>query len=160
VHPDFPLPDVDEPLSRPFWTAAARGELAIPRCNHCSRWVWYPAEQCRWCGSAGLEWTSTSGRGTLFTWTVVERVLLPQYVDLVPYVAALVALEEDPMVRIVTRMVGVSPAELVADMDVEVVFRPIWFGDPAKSVVAPLFMPAGMTGAEGRTSKLEAGQLA
>jgi uncharacterized OB-fold protein len=90
---------------------------------------------------------------------VVERVLLPQYVDLVPYVAALVALEEDPMVRIVTRMVGVSPAELVADMDVEVVFRPIWFGDPAKSVVAPLFVPAGMTGPVGSSSRLETGRV-
>jgi hypothetical protein len=74
-------------------------------------------------------------------------------------VAALVALEEDPTIRIVTRMVDVSPAELVADMDVEVVFRPISFGDPAKSVVAPLFVPAGMTGPVGSSSHLEAARL-
>jgi uncharacterized protein len=159
VHPDFPLPNVDEPLSRPFWAAAARGELAIPRCKNCSRWVWYPAEHCRWCGSSSLEWTPTSGRGALFSWTVVERALLPQYAGLVPYVAALVALAEDPTVRIVTRIVDVAADELVADMEVEVVFRPISFENPSRSVVAPLFVPAGMAVAVATSAKLEAGRF-
>jgi uncharacterized OB-fold protein len=90
---------------------------------------------------------------------VVERALLPQYAGLVPYVAALVALAEDPGVRIVTRIVDVAADELVADMDVEVVFRPISFEDPSKSVVVPLFVPAGMAVAGGTSAKLEAGRF-
>ena len=42
----FPLPDVEHPLTRGFWDAAARGELAIPRCADCGRWNWYPRERC------------------------------------------------------------------------------------------------------------------
>jgi uncharacterized OB-fold protein len=147
VHPDFPLPDVDAPLGRGFWAAAARGELAVPRCDRCARWVWYPTQDCRSCSSSELTWTTTAGRGTLFSWTEVRRALLPEYSGLVPYVAALVALDEDPAVRIVTRMVDVDPDALVGDMPVKAVFRPIWFGDPATSVVAPLFVPTSVVGA-------------
>lgn len=90
---------------------------------------------------------------------MVERALLPQYAGLVPYVAALVALAEDPTVRIVTRIVDVASEELVADVDVEVVFRPISFEDPSKSVVVPLFVLAGKTESVGNSPKLEAGRF-
>ena len=146
MHPDFPLPDVDALVGREFWAAAARGDLAVPRCDRCARWVWYPAQECRWCGSLELTWTTTAGRGSLFSWTEVHRVLLPEYAGLVPYVAALVALAEDPAVRIWRRMVDVEPDTLVGDMPVKVVFRPIWFGEPTRSVVAPLFVPASVPG--------------
>ena len=43
---DFPLPDRDDPLTSGFWAAAARGQLAIPRCVTCGRWVWYPEPAC------------------------------------------------------------------------------------------------------------------
>ena len=39
---DFPLPDVDDPLTAPFFAGAARGELVIPRCDACDAYVWYP----------------------------------------------------------------------------------------------------------------------
>ena len=43
---DFPLPDVDDPLTAPYFAGAARGELMITRCEACERYVWYPDEQC------------------------------------------------------------------------------------------------------------------
>src|SRR3989442_1333144 len=102
----FPLPDVDDPLTAPFFAAAARDELAIPRCRQCRRYVWYPKEHCPFCGSpsgrepkasggreSSLLWEAVSGRATLFTWAVVRRAFLPAFADRVPFVTALVALD-------------------------------------------------------------------
>src|SRR4051794_18472561 len=100
----FPLPDVDEPLTAPFFAAAAADELAIPRCRDCDRFVWYPKDSCPGCGGP-LEWTAVSGRGRLFTWAVVRRAFLPAFADRVPFVTALVELDEDPSVRLCTYLV-------------------------------------------------------
>jgi uncharacterized OB-fold protein len=69
-------------------------------------------------------------------------VLLAEYEGLVPYTSALVALEEAPHVRIVTRMVDVDAADLVADMHVEVSFRRLRFRGATRDVLAPLFRPS------------------
>ncbi len=142
MHPDFPLPDTDWEPARPFWDAAARGELSIPRCDACGRYVWYPKPECPTCGGDGLTWTAVSGRGHLFSWSVVRQAFLPQFAGLVPYVPALVALEEDPAVRVVTRMVDCEPDDLQIDMPVSVVFRELSFPDLDKRVMAPFFVPA------------------
>jgi len=135
---DFPLPDVNDPVTAPFFAGAARGELLIPRCASCGEYVWYPAEACS-CGGTP-EWTRVSGRATLFSWAVVQRAFLPAFADKVPFVTALVALDEDGSVRIPTYIVDADPASLVADQPVEVEFRPLSFSTvPGKSVVVPMF---------------------
>src|SRR3954466_11285022 len=101
---DFPLPDVDDPITAPFFAGAARSELTVTRCTDCLDYVWYPQEKCPSCGGA-LEWAVVSGRGTLFAWAVVRRPFLPAFEEMVPFVSALVALDEAPMVRIVTYVV-------------------------------------------------------
>jgi len=134
----FPLPDPAwEPL-RPFWEAAGRGELAIPRCTACAAFSWYPADACRRCGGAGLRWTATSGRGTLFSFAVVRRALYAPFAPLVPYATGLVALAEDPAVRLVTRLVDCDPEALRVDQPVRAVFRPLTVGS---EIVAPFFTP-------------------
>ncbi|MGZ4676078.1 MAG: Zn-ribbon domain-containing OB-fold protein [Acidimicrobiia bacterium] len=139
---EFPLPDVDDPLTAGYFSAAARAELAIPRCGACGRWVWYPEAACPDCGGA-LAWTATSGRGTLFTWVVVERAFLPAFAEMVPFVTALVALEEDPAVRIVALVVDAEPASLRAGLAMEVDFRPLRFPTvPNHEVLVPMFRPA------------------
>jgi len=139
---DFPLPDVDWPPTHEFWAAAARGELAVPRCDACGRLVWYPDGTCRFCGGHAFTWTRVGGRGRLFSWSVVRRAFIPQLADAVPYVPALVALDEDPAVRIVTRMVDCDPETLRIDLPVRVVFRPLSFAGVNGEVMAPLFVPA------------------
>jgi hypothetical protein len=142
---DFPLPDVDDPVTAPFFARAARSELVIPRCESCAAYVWYPRDACPHDGGA-LTWMPVSGKGTLFSWTVVQRPFLPAFADKVPFVSALVALDEDPAVRIVTYLVDVDPAELRADAPVEVVFRPLSFSTvPDRAVVVPMFrlVPGG-----------------
>ena len=136
---DFPLPDVDDPLTAPFFAGAARGELVITRCDGCGDYVWYPQDACPRDGGA-LAWTAVSGRGTLFSWAVVRRAFLPAFADRVPFVTALVALAEDPAVRLCTYVVDAAPEDLVADAPVAVSFRPLEFTTvPGRSVVVPMF---------------------
>jgi uncharacterized OB-fold protein len=136
---DFPLPDASEPLTAPFFEGAARGELVIPRCAECGDYVWYPQDSCARDGGA-LTWTPVSGRGTLFTWAVVRRAFLPAFEDRVPFVTALVVLDEDPAIRLCTYLVDTAPEDLVADVPVAVTFRPLEFTTvPGRSVVVPMF---------------------
>ncbi len=142
----FPLPDVDEPLTAPFFAAAARDELAVPRCERCNTFVWYPKESCPQCGGP-LVWSVVSGRATLFTWAVVRRSFLPAFADRVPFVTALVALDEDPSVRLCTYLVDTDPdAPLVAGTPVRVTFRDLTFPTvPDGAVRVPMFtvVPSG-----------------
>ena len=138
---DFPLPDTEWEGTRGFWEAAAREQLAIPRCSGCARFQWYPRERCRVCGGSELPWTAVSGRGTLFSWAVVRRALVPAFADQVPYVSALVALVEDSAVRVVTRLVDCAPEALRAEQPMRVVFRPFVFPNVTRRVIAPMFTP-------------------
>ena len=137
---DFPLPDVADPLTAEYFAGAARGELVIPRCEACRRWCWYPEARCPACGSDAFAWTTTRGRGRLFSWAVVRRPFLPAFADLVPFVAALVALDEDPAVRVVTYVVDASPTSLAPELPVEATFRPLQFPTvPDREVIVPMF---------------------
>ena len=138
----FPMPDLDWEPTREFWAAAQRGELSIPRCASCDTYQWYPPESCRCCGSQDLAWTPVSGRGTLYSWAVVRRGLAKPFAAKVPYVTGLVALDEDPAVRIVTNLVDCAPEDLRMGMPVRVVFRPLSFPDTPGEITAPMFIPA------------------
>jgi uncharacterized OB-fold protein len=134
------LPDRDFEATRGFWEAAARGQLAVPRCAQCSRRVWYPQARCPDCGGTDMPWEPVSGRGTLFSWVRVTRALHKPLAERAPYLTGLVALEEDPRVRIVTNFVDCEPGDLRMDMPVEVVFREI--ACEGERVVAPQFRPS------------------
>lgn len=138
---DFPLPDTDWPPTREFWTAAARGELSLPRCDGCQRLVWYPDGACRRCGATAVTWTVLAGRGRLFSWSLVHRAFIPQLAGDVPYVAGLVTIDEDPAVRLVSRIVDADPEQLRIDMPVRAVFRPLRFPGVTRTVAAPMFAP-------------------
>lgn len=139
---DFPLPDVHDERTAPFFAGASRGELVIPRCDSCEAWCWYPATTCSRCSSELFTWTAVSGRGRLYSWAVVRRAFLPAFADKVPFVSALVSLEEDVAVRIVSYVVDCDPAALVAGQPVQAVFRPLSFSTvPGRSVVVPMFVP-------------------
>ena len=141
MHADFPLPDIDWEPTRELWAGAARGALLITRCDACARYVWYPETPCRYCGGTSLTWTAVSGRGRLFAWSVVRHAWIPQVADRLPFATGLVALEEDPAVRLVTCIVDCAPEALRCDMPVHVVFRPLQYPGIERTVVAPLFAP-------------------
>ena len=140
---DFPLPDLDDPRTTEFFAGAARGELVIPKCDSCGELCWYPERACPRCDGETFTWTPVSGRGHLYSWAVVRRAFLPAFEELVPFVTGLVALDDDPAVRIVSYIVDCEPEVLAADQPLEVVFRPLSFPTvPDRSVTVPMFVPA------------------
>ena len=136
----FPIPDLAFEPTRPFFEAAARGELRMPRCGECRRFQWYPPERCRECGSRRLAWEATCGGGTVFSFAVVHRPLLREFAPLVPFATGIVTLSEDPRLRLVTRFVDCDPARLRIDLPVRAVFRPLGYPQIADwTVVVPFF---------------------
>jgi len=142
MHPDFPLPDITWEPTRGFWEGAARGELRITRCDACGRFVWYPEPPCRHCGAGQFTWTRVSGRGALFSWSVLHHAWIPQFAAQLPFVTGLVALEEDPAVRLVSYIVDCPLEALHCDMPVSALFRPFRYPNCAAEVVAPMFTPS------------------
>ena len=138
---DFPLPDVDDPLTAPLLRGRGARRARDPAVRHVRRVRLVSAGRVPARRQGGpLTWTPVSGRGTLFTWAVVRRAFLPAFADRVPFVTALVALDEDPAVRLCTYIVGTPAEDLVADAPVAVTFRPLEFTTvPGKSVVVPMF---------------------
>jgi uncharacterized OB-fold protein len=84
------------PITRPFWEAARKHVLSLQRCDKCAEYVFYPRGLCSHCGSAELTWTEVSGRGTVYSFTVARRPTMVGFPDEVPYVIAIVELDEGP----------------------------------------------------------------
>ncbi len=80
-----------------------------------------PAAVLPVCGSTSTSWTEASGRGTVYTFTVVHRSGVPGYRDALPYVIAYVELEEGP--RVMTNIVDIEPDQVRSEMPVTVVFH-------------------------------------
>src|SRR5262249_61935217 len=91
VLPPLPEPGPD---GREFWDGCRRHELRLQRCASCDRARFAPRPACPWCGSLRAVWFTASGRGRVFSWTVVHRPTLPAFVPMLPYAAGLIALEE------------------------------------------------------------------
>lgn len=117
------LPEVDAPELVPFWEGCRAGELRIPCCGACAKFVWYPQMSCPACGGEDLRWTKVSGRGRLFTWVRVHRAFLPGFEKRVPYTTALVELEEDPSVRLAAMLDETVATPLRVGLAVEVTFE-------------------------------------
>lgn len=131
--PRKPLPR-PAPESVPFWEAAKNHRLELPRCNACGKFWFPPSQSCPHCLAADFTWTPASGRGTVFSFVVFHRVYHPAYEGEVPYVVALIALEEGP--RMLSNIVGIPPDQVRCDMPVKVVFD-----DAADGVALPKFTP-------------------
>src|SRR2546425_11167999 len=69
-----PVVDAD---SAPYWAAVERGELAVPRCERCVTYVFYPRAHCPVCRSTDLTWTTLAGTGTVYSLTVSRRAPSP-----------------------------------------------------------------------------------
>jgi uncharacterized OB-fold protein len=129
---DLPIP-APTALSQPFWQAAREGRLALQRCDNCGAYRWTPQILCTRCQSEGYAWTEVSGRGEIYSFTVVHRAPTPGFS--IPYVVAVVALAEGPLM--LTNIVGCEPDEIYIDMPVVVAFEPL-----SESIHAYRFRPA------------------
>ncbi len=114
-----PLPAL-EGLAGEFYAFCKQGELRFQRCGACKAWRHVPREMCAECGSFEWAWERSSGKGTVFTWTVAARPLHPGFKDAAPYAPVVVEMEEG--VRLLSEMSDCAPDELEIGMPVEIVF--------------------------------------
>ena len=114
-----PLP-IPSDISRPFWDGLREGVLRVQRCRGCGRHVFYPRNFCPHCLSEGLEWVTASGLGKLYSFTVVRRAMHPAFQENVPYVFAIVELDEGP--RVTANVINCSPESLRVDMPLRAVY--------------------------------------
>ena len=135
LHPDYPLPDLDDPVMRPFWDGAREGKLVLQRERE-SGVVHWPPKPLYWKGGGRLEWFAASGRGEIYSYVVGYEPFLPAFQHLLPLIMVLVALEEGP--RLVGYMVNCTPEEMRFGMRVRVVFKRL-----TERVTLPVWAPAG-----------------
>jgi 3-hydroxyacyl-CoA dehydrogenase len=96
------------PENRPFWQAAEQGRLLLKHCRDCSQLHFYPRARCPFCMSDRTDWVESSGRGTLYSFTIVPKAPTPT-------APAIIELEE-----------GVRLTSVVLDADVNA----LAIGDP------------------------------
>ena len=123
------------PETAPYWEGCKAHELRIPYCLECSKHFFYPRPYCPDCLSDRVEWRTVSGKATLHTYVISQRAA-PGFEDETPYVIAVVKLAEGP--HLMSNVVNVepTPANLPADLPLEVVFV-----DVNETVTLPQFQP-------------------
>ena len=137
--PTRPLPSLHEPDTREFWEATKQHELRFQRCDRCKRVVFYPRHHCTHCLSDSLYWETSSGEGTLYTFSVVRQSYHPFFQPRVPYAVAWIDLDEG--FRMMSNVIGVEdPAR---DLVIGQRVRVEW--EDHESVSIPLFRPIGST---------------
>jgi uncharacterized OB-fold protein len=132
--PRFDLPTI-ELETKAFWDGARAGMLLLGRCGACNLTHYYPRPFCPKCWSEDVTLKAANGRATLYTYSVVYLNDMPPFDERLPYVAAMVELEEG--VRVSTNIVDCEFSQLRVGMPLTVVFREITDG-----VSIPVFCPA------------------
>jgi uncharacterized OB-fold protein len=120
--------------TRPYWEGCKKHELRIQRCGTCNHLQFFPRIYCTQCFSDRVEWVKVSGRAKVTTFTIVRRPVSPAFADEVPYVVALVALDEGP--TMMTNILGCPPEKVTIGMPVAVMFE-----DWTEEISVPKFRP-------------------
>lgn len=126
------LPPIDG-TSRAYWTGGRRGELLITRCSACAQWIHPPEASCPECGSATSP-QPTSGDGVVFSYTISHQQFHPAVPT--PFVIAIIELDAQPGLRIVSNIVDCELASVHRGMRVSARF------ESQGDVYAPVFVPA------------------
>ena len=121
-------PPVVNAETKMFWEAAREGRFLVPFCSACGKAHWYPRAICPFCASDKIEWRNASGKGTIYTFSVMRRAKDP-------YAIAHVTLAEGP--TMLTNIVDCDFDKLKIGQPVTVVFQETDGGPPA-----PMFKPA------------------
>lgn len=129
-----PVP-VEDADTRPYWEAARQHRLELPRCDDCGKFCFPPRPRCPACLSSALRWSKLSGRGTVYSYSVIcvpiVRGLEP------PYAVAQIELEEQAGLRLIANILDCDPNDVRIGMPVEVTFE-----DVEENFTLPQFRPA------------------
>lgn len=132
-YPFVPLPAL-EPETEFFWRACRAERLEFQRCDACGWYQHPPRPRCHRCLGAAFTATAVSGRATLISWTVNHQRWMPTME--VPYALGLVELEEQPGLRLTTRIVDCAIDALAIGMPLSVRFQPV-----SDDIALPYFAP-------------------
>ena len=133
--PDTMPPPMADNDTLAWWQAAAEHRLVLQRCSDCEHLRHPPAPICPECRSFDCDWKEVSGRGELYTYTVVHRAVSPE--QTLPFVIAVVTLEGAEGVRIISNIVDAEPGELSIGMPLELVWE-----DMSSEMALPRFRAA------------------
>ena len=133
AQPSKPVPFPDLETER-FWAAARNHRLTLPKCQECGFIVFPPKSRCPRCLSTNVEWTDMSGRGTVYTFSIMRDTFMRGYDP--PYVVAEVELEEQPGLRLTSNILDCEIGDVHIGMAVEATFE-----DRTEDVSLPQFRP-------------------
>ena len=128
-----PIPVPDD-MSAPFFDGARDGKLMLQHCTACDLWSFPARERCPHCFASALKWRKASGRGSLYTFTIMHQVMNPGFAAAVPYNVAQIDLIEG--VRVTANIIGIGNDALRIGMLLQVVFD-----DGGGTVRIPKFRP-------------------
>jgi uncharacterized OB-fold protein len=115
------------PATRHFWDALQKDHIELQRCLDCQHWVFYPRLICPYCGGRDLEWQRVSGRASLYTFSVADIPVSPDFAEEPLQILAVAELEEG--VRLATTLVQVKPEQVRIGMRLAPVFDHTTFPD-------------------------------
>jgi uncharacterized OB-fold protein len=116
----MPSPTADA-ITLPFWQAAAEHRLVVQRCTACGATRLPPSPICAACRSDEADWQEVSGRGEIYTFTIVHRAIAAN--QPLPTLIAVIALEGSGGLRMISNIVGAEPDALAIGAPVELVWE-------------------------------------
>lgn len=120
--------------TQPYWDGCKQHELRVQKCAACGHHQFYPRLYCTTCMSDRVEWVKTSGRAKILSYTIIYRPVTQAFAGNVPYVVAMVTLDEGP--QMMTNIVGCEPEKVHIGMPVQVMFD-----DWTEEISVPKFKP-------------------
>ncbi len=114
------LPEKIPSWQQPFWESLRQREIRIQRCTSCKRYRHVPKEICANCHSTSYSWEPVSGRGIVYTYTIVHRGPTPAYQAGAPYAIVHAAMDEG--FRMVGTITGIDPESVTIGAPIRVVY--------------------------------------
>jgi uncharacterized OB-fold protein len=130
---DKPLPKLNSD-TRPFWEGCKKHELRFQRCLGCGHVIWPSSIICPKCHARDTEWIVASGHGIVYTYATYHVAYHPGFLSDIPYVVAIVELDEGP--HLLTNIINCRVDDVKCGMDVTVVWE-----DVTPEISLPKFSP-------------------
>lgn len=105
--------------TEPYWTACKEHKLMLPKCGDCEFYVELGASHCRHCLSQNIQWQEHSGKGKVYSFTIVRFPVIPSLADSVPYVPAVIELDGVDGLRLISNVVDASLENIDVGSSVE-----------------------------------------
>ncbi len=121
----------------PFWDAAHDGRLVAPRCQSCNTFRMPPSCRCHACRASTVDWVELPGTGVVYTYTITRHAFVGAAREAVPYIVAVVSLDDAEPVRLITNIVNCPTEQVAIGMPVQAVFQPV-----SEQTTLPVFQPS------------------